>query len=283
MTDSVFFSAAPILNHRHQGWEKMDDQEVAGLVNGIAEEMQNYLNEFYNHLAKRVFNLDKHRFEVKKEFVSKSGIWIAKKRYAQWIISDNGVAVDKLDVKGLDVVRSSFPKAFRKLMSKVLIDILKGNEKKDVTKVISSFRDELPNLSISEIAKNSSVKGLKKYAPKEKTMFKFNKSTPAHVKAAIAYNQMLIHFNAAYKYSPFKDGDKLKWVYLKNNPFGLSGLGFSAYRDPDEVIEFIENYIDYDKIFERELLNKLQDFYDTLGWGEVINSQEAASEFFDFG
>ena len=27
-------------------------------------------------------------------------IWIAKKRYAQWIISDNGVPVDKLDVKG---------------------------------------------------------------------------------------------------------------------------------------------------------------------------------------
>ena len=38
--------------------------------------------------------------------------WVmdCKKRYAQWIISDNGVPVDKLDVKGLDVKRSSFPK-----------------------------------------------------------------------------------------------------------------------------------------------------------------------------
>ena len=45
----------------------------------------------------------------------KNGLWIAKKRYAQWIISDNGVPVDKLDVKGLDVKRSSFPKSFSRV------------------------------------------------------------------------------------------------------------------------------------------------------------------------
>ena len=51
-------------------------------------------------------------------------IWIVKKRYTQWIISDNGVSVDKLDVKGLDVKRSSFPKIFFKsVMGTVLIDI----------------------------------------------------------------------------------------------------------------------------------------------------------------
>ena len=126
-TDSVFFSAVPLLDHRFPNWKGDDQNTIAGYVNDIAGEMQDYLNNFYDILGKKVFNIDKHRFEIKKEYVSKSGIWIAKKRYAQWIISDNGVAVDKLDVKGLDVVRSSYPAAFRTFMGEVLIEILKGH------------------------------------------------------------------------------------------------------------------------------------------------------------
>ena len=26
-----------------------------------------------------------------------------------------------------------------------------------------------------------------------------------------------------------RDGDKIKWVYLKENPLGLDGLGFFGY------------------------------------------------------
>ena len=50
-----------------------------------------------------------------------------------------------------------------------------------------------------------------------------------------------------------RDGDKIKWVYLKNNPLGLDGLGFTGYSDPPEVNKFIQTYVDHNKIFEREL------------------------------
>ena len=145
-TDSVFFSAVPLLDRRIPNWKDNEQDTIAGFVNDIAEEMQDYLNDFYNILAEKVFNVDKdkHRFEIKKEYVSKSGIWIAKKRYAQWIISDNGVPVDKLDVKGLDVVRSSYPAAFRKFMSEVLIDILKGNTENELTDKIWGFKKSRP-------------------------------------------------------------------------------------------------------------------------------------------
>jgi hypothetical protein len=62
----------------------------------------------------------------------------------------------------------------------------------------------------------------------------------------------------------------------------LDGLAFRGDGDPEEVMEFIRNYIDYDKIFESDLLNKLQDFYTSLGWGEVISSQKKAEQFFQF-
>ena len=42
---------------------------------------------------------------------------------------------------------------------------------------------------------------------------------------AISYNDCLQHFNSPFKYEPMRNGDKVKWVYLKDNPLGLDGLG----------------------------------------------------------
>jgi len=286
-TDSVFFSAAPLLDHRIPNWKDNEQDTIAGFVNDIAGEMQDYLNDFYDILAEKVFNVDKdkHRFEIKKEYVSKSGIWIAKKRYAQWIISDNGVPVDKLDVKGLDVVRSSYPAAFRKFMSEVLIEILRGDTEEQLTNKVYDFKKNLPNMDVVKIAKAGAVKNLSKYMPKKKNqtaMFQFPSGCPAHVKAAIAYNQLLKHFGVENQYEPLKDGDKIKWVYLKQNPYGLDGVAMNGYNDPPQIMELINTYINHDKIFERELLKKLEDFYGALDWGEVLSSTKTAEKFFSF-
>ena len=284
-TDSVFFSAVPLMDKRTPNWKDEDQDTIAGYVNDIAEEMQDYLNDFYDILSKKIFNVDvdKHRLEIKKEYVAKAGLWIAKKRYAQWIISDNGVPCDKLDVKGLDVKRSSFPKAFQECMGKVLIDILRGVSEEELTEYVLDFKKNMVNRPNSEIAKNTAVKNLKKYMPKGKRVpFTTMKGTPAHVKAAIAYNDLIKHFKVPYKYSPMVNGDKVKWVYLKDNPLGLDGLAFTGYSDPPEIEEFINTYIDHSKIFERELRFKLQDFYDAIGWGEMISEQKTAEKFFNF-
>jgi DNA polymerase elongation subunit (family B) len=281
-TDSVFFSAVPLLDFRHPTWKEMPDSEVAQFVDGIAGEMQDYLNKFYDILCDKFFNVQNHRLEIKKEYVARAGIWIAKKRYAQWIISNNGIATDKLDVKGLDVKRSSFPKAFQECMGTVLIDILKSKSEEYITDFVLQFKKNMVNRPVTEIAKNSAVKHLSKYLPKKRQIFQLEKGVPAHVKAAILYNDCLVHFNAPFKYSPMKDGDKIKWVYLKNNPLGIDGLGFTGYEDPEEITNFIATYVDHNRIFEAELKGKLQDFYNALGWGEVMSEQKTAEKFFSF-
>lgn len=283
-TDSVFFSAVPLMDKRFPNWRSEEQDTIAGYVDGIAGEVQDYLNNFYNILSVKVFNVpaDKHRFEIKKEFVAKSGLWVAKKRYAQWIIMNNGVPMDKLDVKGLDVKRSSFPKAFQEIMAEVLISILRGETETQISDKVLAFKKRMTEYEIKDIAKNSAVKELTKYMGKKRQPFQVEKGTPAHVKAAIAYNDCLKHFETPFKYSPMGNGDKVKWVYLKNNPLGLDGLAFTGYQDPPEIVDFISTYVDHNRIFEAELKGKLQDFFTAVGWGDVVSEQRTAEKFFSF-
>ena len=283
-TDSVFFSAVPLMDKRFPNWKNEEQDTIAGYVDGIAGEVQDYLNNFYNILSVKVFNVpaDKHRFEIKKEFVAKSGLWVAKKRYAQWIIMNNGVPMDKLDVKGLDVKRSSFPKAFQDIMAEVLISILRGETEQEISDKVLAFKKKMTEYDVKDVAKNAPVKELSKYMGKKRQPFQIEKGTPAHIKAAIAYNDCLKHFDSPFKYPPLRNGDKIKWVYLKDNPLGLDGLGFTGYDDPQEIIDFVATYVDHAKIFERELKGKLQDFFTAVGWGEVVSEQRTAEKFFSF-
>lgn len=281
-TDSVFFSSTPLLDYRHPQWRNMNDGDIALLVDGIAGETQDFLNKFYDILSKKAFNINTHRFEIKKEFVAKSGFWVAKKRYAQWIIAENGVSVDKLDVKGLDVIRSSFPQSFKKFMKDTLIYILEGKNKEFIDENIIAFKNSLPTVKFYDIAKSSSVKELSKYTPNKGAMFQFKKGTPAHIKAAWTYNQLLKYFKCGFKFSPMKNGDKMKWIYLRQNPLSIETIAFKGADDPVEIEDFIKTYVDYDKIFESEMQNKLQDFYVALGWGKLQLKITKSNEFFSF-
>jgi DNA polymerase elongation subunit (family B) len=289
-TDSIYMMAEPLVKHRYPEYKEFDEQRMASEVNIIAEETQSFLNTFYDMLAERFFFIpkEKHRFEIKKEYISKAGFWVAKKRYAQWMVLKNGIKCDKLDVKGLDVVRSSFPKAFQDQMSGMLKDILMGKDNDYVDKKLLEFKNNMVNLPVNKIAKGGAIKELSKYddgtwrKDSGLSIASFEKGTPAHVKAGITYNRLLKFFNCPFKNEPIRDGDKVKWVYLKTNPLGLDTVAFKDYNDPKEIMDFVEQYVDRDMIYKAELENKVDDFYNALKWEKASNNTKTAKKFFAF-
>jgi DNA polymerase elongation subunit (family B) len=289
-TDSIYMMAEPLVKHRYPNYKEFDQNRMAEEVNTIAEETQTFLNSFYDMLAERFFFIpkDKHRFEIKKEYISKAGFWVAKKRYAQWMILKNGIPCDKLDVKGLDVVRSSFPKAFQDFMAKMLKDILMGKDNAYMDESLLEFKKNMINLPVNKIAKGGAIKELSKYddgswrKDSGLSIANFEKGTPAHVKAGITYNRLLKFFNCPYKHEPIRDGDKVKWVYLKNNPLGLDTVAFKDYNDPNEIMDFVEQYVDRDMIYKAELENKVDDFYKALKWEKASTEAQTAKKFFSF-
>jgi DNA polymerase elongation subunit (family B) len=283
-TDSVFVSCLPLVKNRFPDIDTNNVELMTEKIYEIATEVQNYVNGFYDVFAKKMFNTSKHRLQIKQEMIGRTGFWVKKKRYALWIISDNGVPMDKLEVKGLDVVRSSFPKSFQKFMKEVLVDILKSKNKDEIDENILAFKRQLGEVLFAEVAKNSSIKDIKKYQDpvKDAVLGTFAKGTPSHVKAAINYNKLLQMFKCPPKYPPIRNGDKVKVAYLKNNRFGLEELAFRGDSDPQEIIDFIKEHFDANELFNSELDGKLRAFYNALSWEFPSEHRKNAQKFFSF-
>ena len=292
-TDSNYFSAKPIIDLMESKLGKpLSKEEKIDITYKTSQVVEKYINDSWDGFCKHFLNSDKHFLNIKQEYVSESGLWIAKKRYAQKIISEKGVLISqmtngakewKLDVKGMDVVRSNFPKAFREFMSGILIDILNISEKKKIDDKVLAFREDMKQKPMFDIMFPTGVKELKKYKTKKDKGQMFGdrvKGTPVHAKSALNYNDLMEYYKVTAS-QPIMDGEKIKWTYLKNNPFGLESCAVKGFEDPEEILKFITQYIDYEKIFTASLENKLGDFYSALNWGSIPKNDNM-SDFFSF-
>ena len=106
------------------------------------------------------------------------------------------------------------------------------------------------------------------------------KGAPASVKAAIVYNDLLRFWKLDSKHSLIVQGDKIKWVYLKPNPYQIEAIALLPWDYPDKIRTFIEEYADRDKIFSSILLNKLEGFYSDMGW--ILSLNPYQDMFFNF-
>ncbi len=279
-TDSVFYSALPLIKKRFPN-KVFTEVEMTKRIMEICGEVQEYLNKSYNYFAKKFCNLQKHRFDIKQEVIAKSGLFVTKKRYGLKIINDNGKKVNKLMVKGLDTVRSSFPVAMREMLSKLLEDILMDVPKEQLDKFILNFKNSMKLMDFDKIAIPTSVKGIRKYRIKDSDMFRgYKLGTPVHVKSALFYNDLLKHFNVQRKYSQIHNGEKIKWIYLKNNPIGLETVAYKGYEDPPEILSFIRQFINPDKLYKQALHKKIMMLYESLGWSEPTDSSKTMERFF---
>ena len=290
-TDSVFYSALPLVQKRFPKMTtegELNDKFMTKQILDIADEVQGYINKSYNYFAKNFLNIQNdHRFEIKQEMIAKSAFWVTKKRYGQWIINDGGLTVEKLDVKGLDIVRSSFPPAFRDFMTRILKAILAKVDKDKIDGFILNFKKSLYDQSIDDIALPTGVKGIKKYTKKKTTrgfggesMFtEMEKGAPVYVKASVVYNDLLKYFKAN-NYEPIRNASKIRWVYLKDNPFNIDAVAFKGYDDPKEIMDFINQYIDRDKLFDKALKKKIKMFYDSMKWDMPIDKKVSIERFF---
>jgi DNA polymerase elongation subunit (family B) len=287
-TDSLFIQCKDLLIARHPDTDFNDREDVINKILVIANELQAMANKFIGDFARSAFNLgdnSTHYFELKQEVVLDRGYFAGKRRYAQHIVNKEGVPVDELDVKGLDLMKSNFPPLFRQFGEHIINEIMFGKPKEDMDKQILSFRTELRTIDWRKILKPTGLKKMKEYIaapPRAGEIFtKLGLKCPINTKAAIYTSDILKFRGLDKKYPTPQVGDKIYIVYLKDNPYRIDVLALNGYNDAPELLEFAEKYIDRDGLFDSVLKNKLESLYSDLGWGAVVLNQNI-NKFFRF-
>jgi DNA polymerase elongation subunit (family B) len=285
-TDSVYIHSEPLLRNLYHNWDELEDNYKDELLEKTALYYQNYITKHYDTLAKECFNVQEHRLEMKTECVIRAAYFRKTRRYAQWITKQEGVFKEKLDVKGLEFKKANFPKVLGKFFHEAIIDVLKGSKQVEIDKRIEELKSLIlkGKMPLSDLGIPTGVKKLNQYIerkPKAGEMFTvMKKGAPVNTKAAVIYNDLIRFWGLNKEHSYIAQGDKIKYIYLKPNPYQVDALGFLDFDIPDKVNEFMEKYADRNKIFESILLNKLENFYDDLGWR--LNLNPYLTQFFNF-
>jgi DNA polymerase elongation subunit (family B) len=288
-TDSLFIQVKDLILFRKPELATADQETIVQEVLKVATEIQSLANNYLNTLVQELFNIkfpdEPHYFELKQEVVLDRGYFAGKRRYAMHIVNKEGVTVDELDVKGLDLMKSNFPPIFRKFGEHIINEIMFGREKTDIDKQILDFRTSIRTVDWRTILKPTGLKKMKEYIaspPMTGDIFsRLGNKCPINTKAAIYYNDILRFKKLDKKYPTFQIGDKMYIAYLKANPYRIDVIGFNGYNDPPEIMEFIQKYIDRDGLFDGVMKNKLESLYSDLGWGAVVLNQNI-NKFFSF-
>lgn len=187
------------------------------LINEYSKKVQTFLNSqlITELLQKHNIDLSFNKLELKNELVIKRGLYVSKKHYVNYVVSQEGVKMDKNVEMGLDTKRSDIS-AITKTYLKKLYDLILREEIFSINKVEKFIKDveiifnEKVNSGSKEIAKSASWgKELEDY-----------KTIPQGVRGMIHWNNLV--------YNIFASGSK---GYL----FNVKGLDLE--RAPKEVQE----------------------------------------------
>lgn len=230
--------------------DKVGTEQIEPCIDKAMRSLANYTNAF------------EHKLFFKREAIADKCIWVAKKRYAMNVYDNEGVRYKepKLKVMGLEIVRSSTPGCVRNSL-KEAVRISLTQDENSLHKFIEETKAEFKNKSPEEIAFPRGCNNLAKY---RSVSHIYEKGTPMHVRGSLLYNYYLKENKVAHKYEDIKEGDKIKFIYLKEPNIVKENVMAFIGTLP---VEFgVHKYIDYDMMFQKAFIEPMDTIIKSLGW-----------------
>jgi DNA polymerase elongation subunit (family B) len=240
-----------------------DNKKIVKFLDKACKEILDpFIESKYNELASQM-NAYAQKMHMKRESISNKGIWTAKKRYMLNVyMGEDNVLLDKPEMKimGIETTRSSTPQIVREGLTKAIEIIMNGTEQ-DLRKYVEEFRENFSKQPPEIVAFPRGCNGLTEYADGSKI---YRKSTPIHVRGSLLYNHYLKTHKLTKKYELIKDGEKIKYLYLKEpNSIGEDVISFINTL-PKELD--LHRFIDYTSQFEKSFVEPLKIILDTIRW-----------------
>jgi len=258
-TDSCYITLDPLVK---KYYKDQPPEKVVAILDKICEaKIQEILNDTCDQIADYTNAFDK-KIIFKREAIAETGVWVAKKRYALNVYNNEGVQYKepKLKVMGLEIVRSSTPEPVRDAL-RTAVKLALTKTENEMQDFIANFERSYRQLSPELISFPRGVNGVEKYSDKADI---YKQATPMHVRGALLYNFYLEKYDLSKKYQKIKEGDKIKFVYLKEpNTIGENCIAFNTVIPPEMNLT---KYVDYDTMFSKSFLEPLTTILNGIGW-----------------
>ena len=166
----------------------------------------------------------------------------------------------KIKISGIEAVKSSTPAVCRSKIRTAIEYIMSSTEDKLID-FIQEFKEEFFTLPPEDVSFPRRVSDIDKWFSKSTT---YIKGTPIQARASILYNKYIKEKNLDNKYPLIKNGENLKFCYLRTpNPIREDVIGF-VQRFPKELN--LEQYVDYNTQFNLTFIQPLTKILDVIGW-----------------
>lgn len=271
-TDSVYFTLGSFVQNLFP--DGTDKEKIVDFLDKFCEDyLQKEINRSYQQLAIQTNAYDQ-KMIMKRESIADVGVWTAKKRYMLNVLDSEGVRYKepKLKIMGIETARSSTPEVCRNKLKTAIKKILNSTQS-EVLAFIEDFRQEFLTLQPEQVAFPRGVNGLDKYSNRASV---YIKGTPIHVKGALMFNHLIQERHLGHKYELIKEGEKIRFLYLKlPNPVKETVISFPSVI-PKEF--GLEDYVDYEMQFEKTFLDPLKTIMETIGWS--LKNEATLDTFF---
>lgn len=232
-----------------------------------------YFKECLDELAASYGVENKQDFELER--VSESIINIAKKKYIQHIVYEDGIPYDRLTYlfpKGVELVRSSTPLFARDKIIGIVKYLFENSYTfniKELLKLVKNLKKEfdlcVPD-RIDEISMQSSCSKYEEKVLNDKERLEFVSGAHFAVKASAHFNYLL-HKNKHLqsKYEFIKSGTKIKYYYCKDKSIN----DIFAYIRGAYPLEMSPPEIDLDLQFAKCILSPINSIIEPLGLSKI--------------
>ena len=258
-TDSIYLTLDKLVEATCKDKSKADTLKFLNKV--VNSRIEPFIDKCFAELADYT-NAIKQKMVMKREVIADKGIWTAKKRYMLNVLDEEGITFEepKLKIMGIEAVKSSTPEVCRgKIKEAIKLIMTKGED--ELQAFVAEFKKEFYEMTAEQISFPRSCNNLKKYMHGSNI---FIKGTPIHVKGALIYNHQLKQFKLHRKYPLIQEGDKIKFLKLKEaNPFKFDVISYVT-KLPSEFK--LQEYIDYDIMFQKTFLDPMSFILNSIGW-----------------
>lgn len=241
-TDSVYVSYGTFFECMTDEYRELykSDRAKTEWILRYNTEFQNKLNtEWCEAIYKPRHATSIHEFEL--ETISKSCIYLKKKKYIKGLVFNKGKFLDSPKVSGIgiEIIKSTTPQLSRKILTDMVKMLMfdynvkdKGTFLNEFNKKLLKYRDEFMTAPVQDISSSVGIGNYKKYVIDDEEMLILEKRCPVSVHGIARYNHLAYKNNQKFlkttsgkikyyeidagQYFAFPQGELPEWAPMPN-------------------------------------------------------------------